>query len=307
VCPMAAYLAGQGMLQHVINDKGGETAKSASPVVWIHREVLSSAKAPQPSASRWPTTSSQLPVPRMSLPQSTSRLTSTLVPRKPADGSDCAEGWGKCGGDTWKGSTCCVSGFACVEQNLWYSLCIPERSVPQPSQVRSSGTSTTVLVSSDVSAKVLTTSGTTDSRAWGKMLMGRQPPQHHSEAQEKQHPAPRSEASFSIPWWAWLSLTMQTCAICGLGVFVWQLSAMAKRCLNGANQVELEPQPGDEVVGIESISIATPRIQAASSRLILVHSAPPTMTIPTVLAYSPETTRSMRSLMVTSPVSPDEA
>jgi len=309
VCPMAAYLVGQGMLQHVINDKGGETAKSDAPVVWVHKEVLSAETPPQPRASRWPTASSWLP-PTTSVPQTSSNPKSTTATRTPGDRSDCIEGWGKCGGHGWEDSTCCVSGFTCVEQNIWYSLCIPERSAPppsketsaSPSQLRSSSTSTAVLVTLDASTTMLTMRGAVSSSAGGNIPMG-PPPQQHPQVQEKQRPPPRTEFSFSIPWWAWLSLALQTSAICGLGVFLWHLSDMARNCLNKENQVE--PQPAENVMG-------TPRVEGTSSRLILVHMPPPppTMTITPLEAYSPETTRSMRSLMVTSPTSPvslDEA
>ncbi|EKM81377.1 hypothetical protein AGABI1DRAFT_113024 [Agaricus bisporus var. burnettii JB137-S8] len=33
--------------------------------------------------------------------------------------------WGQCGGNGWTGPTSCVSGYTCVEQNEWYSQCIP--------------------------------------------------------------------------------------------------------------------------------------------------------------------------------------
>jgi len=289
----------------VINDKGGETAKSDAPVVWLHKDVLSAEKPPRPSASRWPTTS-WLPPPTTSVQQSTSNPKSTAATRTPANRSDCVEGWGKCGGNGWEDSTCCVPGFSCVEQNMWYSLCIPERSAPPPSKetsaslgrLRSSSTSTAVLVTLYASTTTLTTRGTVSSSAWGNMPLGRHRPQQHPPVQEKQRPLLRTESSFSIPWWAWLSLAMQTSAICGLGVFLWHLTAMARNCLDSENQVE--PQPADDVMG-------TPRVEGGSSRLILVHRAPPTMTITALAAYSPETTRSMRSLMVTSPVSADEA
>jgi len=146
----------------------------------------------------------------------------------------------------------------------------------------------------DTSTTVLTTPGA------GKVLMDRHPPsQRHSPGQDKQHLPPRTEPSFAIPWWAWLSLVLQTSAICGLGVFLWHLSAVARNCLNNENHVE--PQPGEEAMG------TPPRIEGSSSRMVLVHPPPPTTTITTVMAYSPETTRSMRSFMVVSPVSADEA
>jgi pectate lyase len=32
----------------------------------------------------------------------------------------------QCGGDNWKGQSCCKSGYSCKKYNQWYSMCMPE-------------------------------------------------------------------------------------------------------------------------------------------------------------------------------------
>ncbi|KAL5511374.1 CEL3_2 [Sanghuangporus vaninii] len=41
-----------------------------------------------------------------------------------------AQEWGQCGGIGWTGPTTCVSGTSCVEQNEYYSQCLPGAQVP---------------------------------------------------------------------------------------------------------------------------------------------------------------------------------
>merc|ERR1712036_159557 len=43
-----------------------------------------------------------------------------------ADGT-CAAAWAQCGGQSFEGPTCCVSGYSCVASSQWYSQCKPAR------------------------------------------------------------------------------------------------------------------------------------------------------------------------------------
>lgn len=38
---------------------------------------------------------------------------------------NCASRWAQCGGNVFSGPTCCSNGDSCVEQNQWYSQCLP--------------------------------------------------------------------------------------------------------------------------------------------------------------------------------------
>merc|ERR1719487_498589 len=40
-------------------------------------------------------------------------------------GSRCQPTWGQCGGQVWKGATCCTPGHICVAESEWYSQCKP--------------------------------------------------------------------------------------------------------------------------------------------------------------------------------------
>ncbi|KAL5503787.1 hypothetical protein ACEPAH_7858 [Sanghuangporus vaninii] len=40
--------------------------------------------------------------------------------------------WGQCGGIGWTGPTTCVAGTACVQQNDYYSQCLPSSNAPPP-------------------------------------------------------------------------------------------------------------------------------------------------------------------------------
>ncbi|KAK7408786.1 Endoglucanase gh5-1 [Neonectria punicea] len=38
--------------------------------------------------------------------------------------------WAQCGGQDWKGSTTCVSGYTCTYSNVYYSQCLPSSNLP---------------------------------------------------------------------------------------------------------------------------------------------------------------------------------
>merc|ERR1711881_222081 len=42
-------------------------------------------------------------------------------------GGTCAAAWAQCGGQSFEGPTCCVSGYSCVASSQWYSQCKPAR------------------------------------------------------------------------------------------------------------------------------------------------------------------------------------
>jgi len=51
--------------------------------------------------------------------------TSTTSTTPPSNtGGACAAHWGQCGGVTWTGATCCVSGFSCQASGAYYSQCL---------------------------------------------------------------------------------------------------------------------------------------------------------------------------------------
>merc|ERR1712232_1511984 len=59
----------------------------------------------------------------------TTAASSTAAPTKAAasttaaSSGECSARWGQCGGKTWAGATCCVSGYTCTYSNPWYSQC----------------------------------------------------------------------------------------------------------------------------------------------------------------------------------------
>jgi endo-1,4-beta-xylanase len=56
---------------------------------------------------------------------STTGPTSTTSTTPPSStGGACAAEWGQCGGQSWTGATCCVSGFTCKASNAYYSQCL---------------------------------------------------------------------------------------------------------------------------------------------------------------------------------------
>lgn len=46
-------------------------------------------------------------------------LSTTSLPKA------CSGAWAKCGGQNWDGPTCCEDGYACIEESIWYSQCLP--------------------------------------------------------------------------------------------------------------------------------------------------------------------------------------
>ncbi|KAK4149508.1 glycoside hydrolase [Chaetomidium leptoderma] len=54
---------------------------------------------------------------------------------------NCGAVWSQCGGNGFSGPTCCQSGSTCVEQNPWYSQCLPGAQVTTTTRVSSSSSS----------------------------------------------------------------------------------------------------------------------------------------------------------------------
>ncbi|TGJ87129.1 hypothetical protein E0Z10_g1591 [Xylaria hypoxylon] len=72
----------------------------------------------------------------------------------------CAQQWSQCGGATWSGATCCISGSSCVAQNEHYSQCLPSTST--------TGATTTSQTTTSATRTTTTTTGgtgTTTTRA----------------------------------------------------------------------------------------------------------------------------------------------
>merc|ERR1719330_1996416 len=60
-----------------------------------------------------------LPPSPQTAPTPSGALQPTTVP------DSCIQAWGKCGGDSWTGSTCCVPGHYCRVESIWYHQCVP--------------------------------------------------------------------------------------------------------------------------------------------------------------------------------------
>ncbi|KAF7378392.1 Glycoside hydrolase family 5 protein [Mycena sanguinolenta] len=74
--------------------------------------------------------------------------------------------WGQCGGTGWTGETDCAAGLACVEQNEWYSQCLPGTATTTTSPTTVSTTSTvksTTTVSTTTTVKSTTTTSSAPS------------------------------------------------------------------------------------------------------------------------------------------------
>ncbi|ORX86679.1 SGNH hydrolase [Anaeromyces robustus] len=56
----------------------------------------------------------------------------------------CNTAWGQCGGDTYRGEKCCVSGYYCKYYNQWFSQCIPGNTTTT-SRVRTNESTTQVV------------------------------------------------------------------------------------------------------------------------------------------------------------------
>ncbi|KAI0696913.1 glycoside hydrolase superfamily [Cytidiella melzeri] len=75
--------------------------------------------------------------------------------------------WGQCGGIGWTGPSTCVAGSTCVEQNAWYSQCLPAVSHPtaaapgasQALTLRLHQSTTSSSVSSSASSQTSSTAG----------------------------------------------------------------------------------------------------------------------------------------------------
>ena len=46
--------------------------------------------------------------------------------------ANCQSAYAQCGGSTWLGSTCCISGYTCTFSNQYYSQCLPSSTPPPP-------------------------------------------------------------------------------------------------------------------------------------------------------------------------------
>ncbi|KAM7187997.1 1, 4-beta cellobiohydrolase [Naviculisporaceae sp. PSN 640] len=76
---------------------------------------------------------------------------------------NCASQWGQCGGIGFNGPTCCQSGSSCVEQNPYYSQCLPGAQAPGTTTARTTTTTTTQQTTSraTTSSRTSTAAGPT--------------------------------------------------------------------------------------------------------------------------------------------------
>lgn len=85
--------------------------------------------------------------------------------------------WAQCGGIGWSGATTCVSGYACVAQNAYYSQCVPgaapSTTAPAPS------TTATVTATTTKSTASATSTGPAAPAASGVQIRGVQDPVFH--------------------------------------------------------------------------------------------------------------------------------
>ncbi|ORY26836.1 pectin lyase-like protein [Neocallimastix californiae] len=52
-------------------------------------------------------------------------LSTTIINIAAVFAASCSFPYGQCGGNSWKGVTCCPSGYTCKTYNQWYSQCVP--------------------------------------------------------------------------------------------------------------------------------------------------------------------------------------
>ncbi|KAL8278948.1 hypothetical protein RQP46_008617 [Phenoliferia psychrophenolica] len=102
------------------------TSKYSSSVVAAVDIVSSSSSAKTSSATVKATTSASTTVkPTTTLKLTTTKSAKTSSAAKAsATSSTCAGSYGQCGGASFSGPTCCVSGWTCTVQNEWYSQCV---------------------------------------------------------------------------------------------------------------------------------------------------------------------------------------
>ena len=68
--------------------------------------------------------------------------------------------WGQCGGQGWSGATTCVSGYACVATNQWYSQCVPGTAASSTPAASTKATSTKATSSTKYATSTKTSSPT---------------------------------------------------------------------------------------------------------------------------------------------------
>lgn len=85
----------------------------------------------------------------------------------------CSSAWGQCGGKNYNGSTCCVSGYKCVELNEWYFQCVPGTDSNTKTTTTTSSaikTTTTAIRTTTTKTKTKTTKTKTTTKATTTIL-----------------------------------------------------------------------------------------------------------------------------------------
>jgi len=323
-CPLSVYLTGRGRIMHVINNRGGSTAKG-SQVQWSCNKGPYVAPAPI-KTTLTTTVRTPAPVGTTAHPRTTPAATTWAPVPTPAPGpaeadEDCIEGWGKCGGHGWMGPSCCATGYMCAEQNVWYSLCIPLPAHaegaggpqgPQEKQADDSG----ARITPETEASAATTTraprpltlrpSTTTARPWAaedkheasttpgsvEVLADHSSPSQSLRLRDQQAQQP----GISIAWWAWILLASQTCAVCALGAFLWRLHVKARnqppRIRGGNSRSSMSPW--------------TPPGRGSGLSGVFQFQGLPALS--PLSPYSPNTAAvSARNFAVNSPTRPDEA
>lgn len=226
---------------------------------------------------------------------------------------DCVPGWSKCGGHGWKGATCCASGYACVEQNVWHSICIPTPAnllaPKKPDRGADDDESGGARIAPETEAPTAapqTTKPPLDlilrQAAPSTTAIAHRPvevtttlqivnPAYHSHVDVV---AASSSAGFSIAWWAWVLLATQTIAVLALGFFLWRLHS----------KTESSP-PDARRTASSSRALCTPK-RSTRGGLAGVFSFQGLPNLSPLAPHSPGAASSARSFKATSPTRPDE-
>jgi len=99
---------------------------------WNCADIKIVPGGPTPPPTPAPPTPAPVPTPMpAATPMPVAAPTPMPVAAPAPQPGDCAALWGKCGGASWTGSTCCETGSYCKRQNEWYSQCV-EGTAPAP-------------------------------------------------------------------------------------------------------------------------------------------------------------------------------
>lgn len=159
----------------VVSSKASSATQAASSSV----KALSSTKAASSSvpvsksSKSTKAASSTLPVSK-SIASTTSSKTSSVAASSAsassASASSCGTAYSQCGGSSFSGATCCVSGYTCTFFNDWYSQCLVPSSTASSSSAQSALVDIVLSAASTVAAASVTSASATTSATSGTNL-----------------------------------------------------------------------------------------------------------------------------------------